>query len=1323
MQDRPIKRLGKRNVFQKLILLITLLMFIIQIVMAGAAFAAEPERQKAPEKLTVNEVGNNLYDGNYIDFKWEYPSGFFVPEAIRTYVNFYKQEIPKPYKSMSSARMPAEEDIRVDHAYTVHRIRNLKPGTVYYFDMTAHYEYMEGDKMLEASESAPSNRVKVMTSINLAAYAAGPNRIRIEWDDVWNSDGRIGYRLYIADNAMFNNTAPKYIGADDIGEGKPVQLNESQGKLVYFQTVSQPGKVYYIKVVPEVIDSELAYYPSESNVAMVSSFIIARTTKMSSSAGGSIWKLDWSPVITELGSGVDIKYEIYKGYIDSPELPNRIQSVKNTSIYVVISPDEEASVYFIIRAVITKDGVPVYPGIKIESDKVMLVDQEVSAYPPVPQMTDNLGDVEEEFLPDRAVLLWKLPRTATGEVDYNTWYDVWITADYNLIDDDEKLGVPISWDMKNGDYTGGNGIYTLSFSTVRSGSNVLGCRVEISGLDANSTYYFKIRARKEYFEYDEQEQLVSVPYSSDPVVRIIITPAEGGINKPSAPLKPPFKLKNDPEGISMVTDTTAVLQIKKRWFEKYDEETNMWSYVRTEKLSAADTTYEFDPSVINIEDWPVEGYRLVEYDDDITIDVYYVKYQEGVIYDDLDNEEKYNPSVIRGFKLETNDPYENPVLNLDLSNIPEEQRKKRNVDLLISGLEPNTVYVMWVKAVRQSAGLSSEPSDPIVVTTRPTDALPAETPTVPTLIVSNVGDTYIDLVWDFKAGYTYYIKYGTSDNLDSATGNATVNLQELSYFRVSGLVKDTLYYFWIQAECVNPNGESARSAWSDSCYAKTLPHIPPETPLGFGVKTSEDAVTKNSITYEWLKEEDMEYILEIATDIDYSDAKEYAAGAVSELMVEGLRSNCRYFARLYAFDPSTGLRSDPTRSIAVKTLRSIDDYDSDVDIDAVIPGDIVVKETKAVKGIWSIEITGINADRFIERIQRDGILDYLLDATKPPSKTEIVRICISVRVFEALSVLGENLVIAMEDCRLVIRPNVITRRLAGKKGGDFNYELLIKRLDNSDAIAGIPRTMNLKTDITGIELSYFEGSNRIKVNAFDAPLRVLIPYTDKTWYKEGVTYGVVKDTYTGTWKQVKTSSVFNSVRGEGFVAFELTNPFDIAVADKINRFYYDDIYGHKYERSINNLAFLHELKSITGSSFRPDELITVGDAVKLMLDVLDYSYTNVDYMPLAVKAGFIRQDDMGRSSSHCSREKAIMMVVRVYEIKSRERAVASGSYKGVFRDMNDVSAFALPKVGFAVENGLVVREGQNTLAPRGTVTRGEVAAMLERVLALVGELD
>lgn len=1306
------------KVIKRVLALSLIIMVIMQLLSTGVVFAEDYFPPSAPEQVQVSPlyadkpaIGYNEFDGNYVDLKWN-PVVFGVGKT--GYYNIYIQEVNK-YGAPVSSPIPVERDL--PEGIASKRIKNLKSGTIYYIYVKAYYRYVSGNSIYSSSESVQSNTVRALTDIKINAYSYGPNQIKIEWDDVWNvGSKRLDYKLYVSDNSSFNNTQPIFIGKSQIEPYGPVKVNQASGKLEYIHTVRDPGRVYYVKIAPDTTEIELKRN-AETQTVIISSYILAKTSKMATTDFGTIWRLDWSPVVTGLNdTDINISYLIYRGKTDSSTLPEYMATVEETSFFVTI-PLGQDDYYFTIKASVTRSGKDVYP-VKIESDKIFVKDQEIPSVPPVPELADmfknssgdiviSFDDVYEnenlinkgELKSDTATILWNAPKKGDGQVDEDVVYDIWIITDPNMIDNPpENTKIVSNLKMNN------------SENLVLDGTKLLGYKYKISNLTPNSTYYFKMVAKKSYIEQVDGI-LESVTYASQPVLKIIITPAEGPIDQPLVPARPPLKIKKlpPPSDKHMITENSVTIQLKNKWYERFDTDTGRWEYVRTEKDSENDIP-DYIPDDLTLDN---EHYRKVEYDEGVTVNVGCIKYTEGMSYEQLYT---IPADVVTSFPVTANDPYEDPTLNPD--------GEKHNVDITLNGLESNTQYVIWVRVERKSKNLVSDPSDPIVFTTNPYIQTPVEKPVIPAFNYNLPGDNFIDLGWDVKAGYNYYIKYGTQDNLNAATGSLSTSSQELSYvsyYRINSLKQNTIYYFWIQAESVNEEGEKNQSAWSDSYCVKTLPDIAPATPTGFGVKNIENSVTKNSIIFEWLQEDGLEYILELSDDMDYKNAIEYKPGKLSEYKVEGLRSNYRYYARLYAYDPVRKLKSKPTQSITVRTERSKDDYDSDKDIENIVSGDFIVKGPVS-NYIWTIKIVGTNADRFIEHVQKDKVMDYIIDLSKPATKVDKVVVQISSNVFKALSDLRENLIIATQWNNVVIRPDVLKTELdksLANKLGDFNYEFCISSLKQ------VPGTkisnIKLKTEASTIRINAMDGGNVLPVDILNRPLKVIYSYTQQDWFNEGVTSGVVYDTESGIWNKASTSACYDADTGKGYVTFETVRTGDMAVADQGMDFY-DDIKWHRDRQSINNVAYIHHLKSIPGRIFNPGAVATIGDTVKFMFDVLDYDYGS-DYMTAAVKSGIINTTDAGRGNSDCTREKAISMVVRAYEIKTEQTAVAEYSNVGVYTDINKVTSSILPRIKFAVENGMVVERWGDQLNPQNAITRSEVMILLEKMLALAGEIE
>ena len=1307
--------------------ILAFLLLAAQFIIAVPAAAADNPPQPAPEKLRVEAIydqapnvqpaiGYNEYDKYYVDLKSDkIARPLNTPATPSIYLNYYLQEVTKPYKPAKPTILK-EADVPADiSANNQIRLRELNSGTVYYAYSRAYYTYTTEAGKYTSPESTPSNTVKFLTDIEIEAYSYGPNQIRIVWDDVWNAGKRMDYKLYVSENSQFTNTPPIYIGQEQIGQNGPVRVNESTGKLEYIHTVRDPGRVYYIKIEPNTTETELKRSPS-SKVVAVSSFILAKTTRMSvdPATGNTIWKLEWSPVVTGLsGSDIKITYHIYRGTGTAGGIEQYMAAKNDTTFFLTVAPGEE-NYYYIIKAIVTRNGQDLYPGIPITSSKIYIKESEVAAKPAVPELVTELSDaamvVRQEINATDATILWRAPRKGNGEVDSEVMYDIWLVTDPNLVNN-PPAGSKIASDLKMNQ---GN--------FVMSGNILLGYKYTIRDLVPNTTYYLKIVAKKNYIEYVDNV-LQNVTLESDPAMKMFITPALGPADQPVVPGTPPLKLKKDKQGKEMVTSTTVVITLKNKWYEEYtnkktpDTEAGKYSWYFRTPSQLDEIGLMLQPPIDDLADKLEAGdssvnplrFRKVEYDEGVTIDVGVIEYVPGMDYNDLEN---IPADKVIGHTVTANDPDED--INAE-DNVRDNLR--HNVDITLYDLEPNKTYVIWVRAVRRSVNLMSGPSDPILVTTMPELPVEAEKPTVPVFNYHYAGDTFIDLGWNFNSQYIYYLVYGTADDMSKAVGRITITPQDLeytTYYRVNGLKPDTVYYFWIQAEAASAAGEKKQSDFSDSYIVKTQKEIPPDTPLGFGVKDR----TKDSITYEWLAVEGMEYILEIDDGIDYAGSTRYHITNASEFTVTGLRSNFRYYARLYAYDPAKQLESAPTQSVVVRTLRSTDDYDSSEDPDYVIIGDFIIKDSYAVNGIWKVRITGVNADRFIQHVKTDDVLDYVIDLKTMPQGTKTISLIISQKVFKALGTLGENLILRTVSNTIIIRPGVMADKNGIYGSATSESDFIIDIVLQADA-AGDTGNMTFKTPVSDIAVSLSDGLPK-KISSFGKPLKVEYEYTSDGWYEPGTTYGYYLPSGESAWKKVSLQRNYNYDAGIGILAFEVPVPGRMAIADQGTDFY-TDISRSYARRSIANVASVHELKSVTGKKFEPEKDLTVGAAVKFMLDIMDTDY-GVNYMTLAARAGIINAADTGRADEKCTREQLISMAARVCEIKTGDRIGNDQTDLSVYKDIGQASPALLPRIRYAYRTGVITSRFSDTLGPKDIVTRAEAMVLLEKLLRYAGEL-
>ena len=267
-------------------------------------------------------------------------------------------------------------------------------------------------------------------------------------------------------------------------------------------------------------------------------------------------------------------------------------------------------------------------------------------------------------------------------------------------------------------------------------------------------------------------------------------------------------------------------------------------------------------------------------------------------------------------------------------------------------------------------------------------------------------------------------------------------------------------------------------------------------------------------------------------------------------------------------------------------LRSVDDYDSDEDTEYVIEGDFIIKDSYAVNGTWSVRITGVNADRFIQHVRTDNILDYIIDLKTMPHGTKKISLVISQRVFKALGTLGENLIIRTVNNTVIIRPGVMADKNGIYGTPARESEFIIDITLQADP-SGDTGNMTFKTPVSEIGVSLTDGLSRT-VDSFGKPLKVEYEYTSAGWYDSDATFGYYLPSGDKTWKKVPVQRSYDFDAGTGTLAFEVPVPGKLAIADQGIDFY-TDISRSYARRAIASVASVHELKSVTGKNSEPEK--------------------------------------------------------------------------------------------------------------------------------------
>lgn len=1288
--------------------------FIINIVFsADMAIPSTP-----PQNIVVSDIAYASSGGQnwYAKFTWTAPAYPVEATGDKTqifYFNRVKRGTGNLEQNVLEFRMNGTDNSLTTTGYGI----ELDHGTIYEFYGRSHYTY--GDMNQYEFISGSSNRVKFITNVEFGAeLISGTNEIKIVWDDVWDTDGRIDYRILISDTSGFTQppSIPDIIGTD-IGKENS-RVTTADGKLEYIYSNALPGREYSIKIIP-LVNADVAVIPEdELPVISVKTEIILKAKKMGETRDAIRWMLFWDPIIKgSLGSTTftRVEYKLYR--YDETGKETFFALITDKDRYEMnLSPEDVQKYKYKVEAVAYKpDGssVPFY-----STTRVALTEQ-IPENPAAPEFVSGFPTADpkplvfDELLTDRsATLLWTAPYTGEGKVDTEIYYDLYLVEN---IDDMKTL--PLTKKIASNLSMGTNN----QVREMETGK-LIGYQYTINNLKPNSIYYCVMIAKKNYLtESQEGGYMLSVPYLSEPGIKVIITHKDEEADKPLAPPSPPFRLKPG----DSVGKTEITLQLEKSWVELYNSELKKWlyvigkddpeagsensiyneynsytyeEYIENKALTDGDERKMPERTVEYASGWEVL-IHCVEYDDAISA-VRSLKNREHIVYGDLS--QNYLLSIEKKIS---------PVTIPDI-----EPDKPKSFELPIKGLNPNTTCLIWV-TIKNSAGqIESDPSDPLLITTLPDFPPRVEIPVVPMDLKGIPSDTFVDLFWSYKTGYSYNIRYSTVDNADTAKNTVSVSYSLLRYepwYRIGGLLPDTVYYFWIQAVAPAETGGVTESGWSNPIVVKTEPYSPPPRPRGFGIKDTPDAITETSVFYEWIPDETVTFILEISEKADFADSNEFNVDG-REYNVTGLKSNYRYFARLYSYSSGTGLRSEPSRVVMVVTRKGRGEYDADVSLDKIPVGEMVEIDPLAEDGIWHARITGVNAHRFSEKIRQLGRGTFYIDMTNPPPDAKTVRLELSGEVLETLTGINESLVLKTAGFEVYILPGSFLQDTYFSLKERFN-DITI-RVDVRTPVHELSPEISRQFVIPATETKVFAGfsDNFMPLGNFVRPIKVTMPIDNPgDMDKIQVRY---YDSERGKWEEIENMWLPSF----GIIAAYPEKSGSVAVTGpNINR--YQGITDSELKILLQNILSLYEMPSLPNIKLNPAEELTLSEGMRGIFDIIPYVYKDDDIIEKAIRAGMVLPMDNIDRNQPLRRDEAVYAIMMVYRKKTGSEFMGFPINENLFNDFNQVKEQYREAVAFAAENGIVVGN-KGYFEPGRTITRGELLIIIGRLLQSAGEI-
>jgi hypothetical protein len=1281
-----------RKILRKFVAILLLLAFVPGIMPTLNTFA-DTYILQPPSQNRVTDIGyvRNLNRSEwYADLEWNLSSVNFPGDADERYIIVGMNEISTGSgQVIQDAISVPLSGSTASFKFTEYSPEGIKHGTIYETYLKASYR-MNTPTGQYTITSQKSNPAKFLTGLHVSVeLIPGTNNIKIKWDDVWDTTGRINYKILISDTRGFTQPPPiPDIVASEIGKpDSNVTINSAEKKLEYVYTHALPGREYSIKVVPQPHASVAYATADEIEAVTIKTDILLQAQKVGyNNEGDTIWKLFWNPIVKG-DTYTRVDYELYRYVNDNPEgvLYRLIPEIDSYQITVKKGDTNTYSFRIDAKAYAPGSEAPV----DFRSNNKVELKEQIPQYPQAPEIVDSFPPADsdlkyEDFLtPFSASIFWKPPKTGEGLIDNAVTYDIY------LLEDIQYVGNPPSNYKIASDLT----ISEANIIRSKASGEIIGYRYNLTGLKSNSTYYFVIYAKKRYLVSNPADGfMITMPYTSKQSVKVIITDPDAGADKPVAPAAPPFGLKINDDGSDSITLNGATLIMDKKWHAEYNTENSKWEQIKKEDYNEDNPLHK---EVVYLPGWYVVPH-VVNYNQALNV-IGMRKNRDPVYiaYSDL-----FPGSDISAFEI--------PQQKTAIPNLQDDENQTFNFD--ISGLNDNTSYLVWITIENQN-GVSSDPSDAIIITT-PVD-VPEHpvTPTVPDDLKGIAASSFVDLFWTYFTGMSYEIKAGTSDKLEEATITKQVSYEEIkssTFFRVDSLQADTVYYFWIKAISTH-QGQNIESEYSNPLVIKTEAHKPPATPTGFGIDNN--GVTENSITYIWTDEDGMSYILEFSDDLNFTGSSmiqvnggTYTAG--------GLISNRRYYARLYAYDPKTQLQSMPTRTIMVITNKSKSEYDSSYDLDEPVTGDGLDIPTRLEDGVWVVSSLGANAHVLGERIRSRYESIVKLDLSVPPEKTSAIRLELSSVVIDVLADLKKELYLVLPWGEYTIRPGTFhTDEYFRMKSRNNNVELRLETLSPASQYQP-SATMQIKTPVTDFKFSYGNGS---PISIFNQPIRVELPVAGISGYAQGQIRTFAFNTRQG-WYKLPTFTDYSSSRVIG----QLDKPGAVVAAtEEIKPQTTVPVY---IRESMDRIQKIYDLKSIKDKNFNHNALMTQKDILKLLFDVLEAEYTEYDIAQKAVSAGLIRSAGEV-TGSNVRRDKAVDLLIGLYKFKTRENAIpAKPGIWSHYTDLSKTENRYLNSYKFALEMGIIQGNATSLAYPDRMVTLGEFLVMLERTLRICGDL-
>ncbi|UQZ85515.1 Internalin-A precursor [Paenibacillus konkukensis] len=650
-----------------------------------------------------------------------------------------------------------------------------------------------------------------------------------------------------------------------------------------------------------------------------------------------------------------------------------------------------------------------------------------------------------------------------------------------------------------------------------------------------------------------------------------------------------------------------------------------------------------------------------------------------------------------------------------------------------SGLKNGTPYYYVVKAINE--GGDSAPSNEITATPQ------VLSPGAPEIVAAQPGNKQVRLNWKPVAGAVGYTVYSGTASGKYGKEAATVSGSVYSY-EVTGLTNGTTYYFVVKA--TNPGGESPVSN-EVSATPKSVPSAP----------TSVTAVAgKGQAVITFTPSDDDGGSPITGYEVAASPGNITVSGTASPITVTGLTNGIAYTFTVKAVNGvGAGTASEPSNAVtpfipskgggggtsAPSTGSNTSGASTGVDVLVNGKAENAGTATTATVNNQSVTTIAVDPKKLEEKLAAEG--QHAVITIPMTAKSDVV-----------VGELNGQMVKNMESSQAVVelKTDSATYTLPAQQ---INIDAISEQIGKSVPLEAI----RIQIEIAKPEASMAQvvenaaakgeftivapavqftvkgtyGDKTIEVSKFNAYVERTIVIPDGVDPKK-ITTAVVVDP-DGTVRHVPTRIVVEDGRYVAKIN-SLTNSTYSVVWHPLE---FKDVAQHWAKDSVNDMGSRMVINGVSDDRFNPDQEITRAEFAAIMVRALGLKpeagaapFTDVhnsDWYAGAIQTAYAYQliggfeDGTFRPTDSITREQAMTIMSKAMTITELKQKLGSGAAAlNTFEDADTVSGWAAKAISDCLQAGLVTGRGDHRLEPQASISRAEVAAIVQRLLQKSG---